>query len=370
MARVNAVNPSESPQTRVTSTVSRKWLRPLLLVGVPLAVLAGAAMVWLWSGRFVTTDNAYVKADIAQVSSEVAGRVMAVEVRDHSPVRAGDVLVRLDPEPYRIALARADAEADASRGAVRTLVAAFHEASSELAEAQNRVAYTKSQLDRHRQLAGRGVVSTAKLEEIEDAAKQAADKVVVAKAKVDRTLASLGNQPERPIDLHPLVREKLSQRERAALDLARTTITAPVDGVAVNVKTQLGEQVRAQVPMFAIVSSTRPWVEANFKETDLTHVRPGQIATVVLDIYPDVTFEAEIETISPATGAEFALLPPQNASGNWVKVVQRLPVKLRLHQRAGEPPLRAGMTASVKVDTGRQRKLADLIGWTASATGR
>lgn len=337
---------------------------------MPLAVLAGAATVWLWSGRYVSTENAYVKADIALVSSEVAGRVMAVAIRDHSPVKAGDVLVRLDPEPYRIALARAEAEADAARGQVRTLVATYHEAKSELAEAQNRASFTRSQLDRNRQLAGRGVVSTVRLEESEDSAKQAADRVLVAKAKVDRTLAALGNEPERPIDLHPLVRERLSQRERAALDLSRTTVTAPVDGIAVNVKTQIGEQARAQVPMFAIVSSTRPWVEANFKETDLTHVRPGQIATVVLDIYPDVTFEAEIETISPATGAEFALLPPQNASGNWVKVVQRLPVKLRIQPRPGEPPLRAGMTASVKVDTGRQRKLADLFGWTASATVR
>jgi membrane fusion protein, multidrug efflux system len=140
-------------------------------------------------------------------------------------------------------------------------------------------------------------------------------------------------------------------------------------GNAVNVRLQRGEQIRAATPLFALVADTRPWVEANFKETELTHVRKGQIAQVVLDIYPDVVWQAEIDSISPATGAEFAVLPPQNASGNWVKVVQRLPVRLRLLPQPGEPPLRAGMTASVRVDTERKSRLTRLIGgWSAFAT--
>jgi membrane fusion protein (multidrug efflux system) len=132
----------------------------------------------------------------------------------------------------------------------------------------------------------------------------------------------------------------------------------------VNVKLLPGEHVRATTPLFALISDALPWVEANFKETELTYVRPGQSASVVLDIYPDVTWQAEVESISPATGAEFALLPPQNASGNWVKVVQRLPVRLKLKPADGsEPlPLRAGMTASVKVDTERERRLSTLFG--------
>src|ERR671938_1093561 len=139
-------------------------------------------------------------------------------------------------------------------------------------------------------------------------------------------------------------------------------LVAPIDGTAVNVKLQPGEQVKAATPLFVVVAKTRPWVEANMKETDLTYVQPGQPASVVLDIYPDVTWRAEVESISPATGAEFAILPPQNASGNWVKVVQRLPVKLRLIERSGEPPLRAGMTAYVSIDTKRQRSLSTLFG--------
>ena len=153
--------------------------------------------------------------------------------------------------------------------------------------------------------------------------------------KIERVAAQLGGNPERPIDEHPLVREKQAERERAELDLARTMIRAPLDGTAVNVRLQKGEQIKAATVLFALVAHTRPWVEANFKETELTHVRKGLTATVELDIYPGVVWQAEVDSISPATGAEFALLPPQNASGNWVKVVQRLPVRLRLMPQAG-----------------------------------
>jgi len=169
----------------------------------------------------------------------------------------------------------------------------------------------------------------------------------------------------------PWIEERVLRCERqilaTALDLARTTVRAPVDGVVVNMRLQQGEQVKAATPLFSLVVLSRPWVEANFKETELTHVKVGQKATVVLDTYPDVTWEALVESVSPATGAEFAILPPQNASGNWVKVVQRLPVKLRLLPHVGEPPLRAGMTATVKIDTGRQRDFTSLLGGTTDA---
>jgi membrane fusion protein (multidrug efflux system) len=350
---------------------NNRWLRGLLLGVVPVLAAGSGLAVWLLGGRYVSTENAYVKADIVQVSSEVAGRVSEVRIKDHERVMAGDVLVRLDPEPFEMALAKAEAELDASRGQVRTLIASWHEANSELQEAESKATYWSAQLTRQQQLAQRGIVASSKLEEVESNAVAARDRVAVMRQKVLRVAAQLGGQPERPVDQHPLVREKLAARDRAALELSRTVIRAPLGGTAANVKLQPGEYIRAAVPLFALVSDSRPWVEANFKETELTHVQPGHRATVVLDIYPGVEWEAEVESISPATGAEFALLPPQNASGNWVKVVQRLPVRLRLQPHAGEPPLRAGMTATVTVDTGRERRVSQLIGgWRAWATGQ
>lgn len=349
--------------------LTRRLTRPLLLVGVPAAVLFAALLFWLWGGRYVSTENAYVKADIVQISAEIAGRVLDVHVRDHAKVKAGDLLVSIDPEPFQVALTKAEAELDSTRGQVRTLIAGWHEALSELREAESKLEYWNAQLARQRTLATRGIVASSKLEEVDSNATTAADRVAVMRRKVDRVVAQLGGNPGRPVDEHPLVREKEAERERAALDLARTTVRAPMSGTTVNVRLQKGEQIKAATALFALVADSRPWVEANFKETELTHVTKGMRATIELDIYPGVVWQAEVESISPATGAEFALLPPQNASGNWVKVVQRLPVRLRLIPMPGEPALRAGMTASVSIDTRRQRTLGSLFGGgTAFAT--
>jgi membrane fusion protein, multidrug efflux system len=355
----------------MSSPHSRQKLRSVLLVAVPLAVVLAACLFWLWGGRYVSTENAYVKADIAHVAAEVEGRVLEVHVRDHAHIKTGDLLVSIDPEPFRVALAKADAELDATRSQVRTLIATWREALSELQEAESKVDYWKAQLERQKTLSDRGVVSSSKLEETESNATAAVDRVAVMHKKVERVATQIGNNPARPVDEHPLVREKRAERERANLDLERTLIRAPLGGTTVNVRLQKGDQVKTATVLFAIVADTRPWVEANFKETELTHVHKGLSATVVLDMHPDVTWQAEVESISPATGAEFALLPPQNASGNWVKVVQRLPVRLRLVPMAGEPVLRAGMTASVSIDTKRERSLSSLFGGgTALATGQ
>jgi membrane fusion protein (multidrug efflux system) len=344
----------------------RKELRPILLIGVPLLVLAAGAYFWLSGGRFVGTDNAYVKADIVQISSEIAGRVAEVKARDHTVVAAGDVLVRIDAAPFELALAKAEAELDAARSQVEQLKASLREARGEHQEAESKLNFLDTQAKRQRDLATRGVSPVVRLEQADSDALQARDRAGMLRQRIERVTAALAGNPDQPTDAYAAVREKLAMRDRAALDLSYTVIKAPAAGVAVNVKLQAGEQIKAATPIFALVAERRPWVEANFKETDLTHVSPGQKATVVLDIYPDITWEAEVDTISPATGAEFAILPPQNASGNWVKVVQRLPVRLRLLPRTGEPPLRAGMTASVSIDTQRKRSLAGLLGWTTA----
>jgi membrane fusion protein, multidrug efflux system len=347
-----------------------RLLRPFLLAGIPLIAVLAAALWWLWGGRYVSTENAYVKADIVQVSAEVAGRVTEVFIREHAIVKAGDPLLKIDPESFTIALDKAEAELEQTRTQVAGLRAQYAEARAELKEAESKTNFYDAQYARQNQLKQRGVGFAFRFEEADSNAAAARDRVSVLQQKIERILASLSGNADLPTDQHSLVREKMAMRDRAKLDLDRATVVAPVSGVAVNVKLLPGEQVKAATPLFAIVSDARPWVEANFKETELTYVRSGQTASIVLDIYPDVTWDAEVESISPATGAEFALLPPQNASGNWVKVVQRLPVRLRLLPRANELPLRAGMTATVKVDTKRERRITQIFGGSAAATSQ
>ena len=351
----------ETP-VNVSRPARRLARRVVLLVLIPLAVVAVAVGYWLHGARYVSTENAYVKTDIAKMAAEVSGRAIEVRAHEHMKVKKGEILVRIDPEPFRIAVARAQADLNAMRRQVETSMATLQEARTELQDAHNRATYFHKRFARESKLVKSGVSSQSRFDDMENDAAAADDHISMVREKIARIETSLGGDPDTPVDDHPMVEEKIAALAQAKLDLDRTVVRAPCDGTVVTMPLVVGDQIKASEPLFAIVTDTPPWVDANFKETDLTHVRVGQKAKVVLDTYPDITWDAVVQSISPATGAEFAILPPQNASGNWVKVVQRLPVRLQLMPKSDAPPLRAGMTATVTIDTEHQRHLADLFG--------
>jgi len=340
----------------------RRLLRLVLLVALPVVLIVGGLIVWLSAGRYVETENAYVKNDIVHIAAEVDGRVIAVSVEDHDAVAAGAPLFAIDPEPYAIALARAEAELGTVADRIASLRAEYRAAAAEIGEAQARLSFHQRQVDRYRNLQSRGAASTVQLDEARLEQDVARERIAVIRARMQQLLASLGGDLDLPTEKQAMYREAVARRDKAASDLKRTAVVASVGGIVSNMHLQPGEYLEAGDRAFTLIATDRPWIEANLKETQLTHVRVGQNATVTVDAYPGRTWKATVDSISPATGAEFAVLPAQNASGNWVKVVQRLPVRLRILDPVTDPPLRAGMTATVSIDTKRERSIGDLWG--------
>ena len=345
--------PPPSPRRR-----ARRLIRPLLLVVVPaLAGLIG--LYWYaMTGRFVSTENAYVKADMVAVSPDVDGRVIAVEVAENQLVRQGDVLFRLDPEPFQIALDMAEAKMRAVRNDIEAWRAEFRQVEAEIEEARERVQFYAQQAERQRELEGRGISTEVRLEEAEVDLMAARQRAAALQEKLRTVLAKLGGDPASAAELHPMYRQAEAERDMAALDLADAVVRAPVDGVVSRMRLQPGEWLEEGEPAFSMINPATTWIEANLKETQLEHVQVGQQVEIEADAYPNDLWSGKVASISPATGAEFALIPPQNATGNWVKVVQRLPVRIAVEPRDGQPSLRAGMTVTVSIDTEREPELA------------
>ncbi len=293
------------------------------------------------------------------VATEAAGRIVEVDIADNATVKAGDKLFVVDPEPYRIALSQADASLAAARLNVDQLRAAYGQAVAQERVAASEVTYLQSQYDRAADLAKKGINAQSSLDEAQRDLERAEEQHRATMQGIESARAALGGAPDIETDRHPSVLAAQSTRDKAAFDLAQTTVRAPADGVVSQASSfKVGQYVAAGTPLFSLVETDDTWVEANFKETQLTNMKPGQTAEVTLDTYPDVPFHATVESIGAGTGAEFSLLPAQNATGNWVKVVQRVPVRIALPATA-DIELRAGMSASVSVDTGR-KSLLDL----------
>jgi len=360
---------SSTTQVRISDRVAggrfrlsrARWLRVLLMIAVPLAIVIGGGWWYLTSGRYVSTDDAYVQANTVTVSSDVSGRVVAVDVQDNQYVKAGQVLIRLDDRPYRAAVERAQAQLASARLQVEGMRATYRQRLADLAAAQDTLKYQQSEYDRQKHLLEQHVTSQSSFDQAQNHLVTAREQVAAVQQHIANILASLGGNPDIPTDEHPLVRQAQAELDQAQLNLGYTVIRAPANGIVTNVnKLPVGNYLATSTPAFALVETDHPWIEANFKETELTHMKDGDQATVSVDAYPGITFKARVASLSPGTGSQFSVLPPQNATGNWVKVVQRLPVRLEIENPDPARPLRAGMSAYVNVDTRYQSPLARL----------
>lgn len=352
-----AAQPPVTPRKRA----AKRMTRMTLMIVVPLIVAVVALRLYVGGGRYVVSENAYVKAHIIVVSADVSGRVVRVNVRDNQRVDPGKQLFAIDPLPFRIAVAEADAQLEVVRTDIGQLHFDVRDAQAEVTEARERHRFLSQQFERQKKLKIRGMGS-------EEAYDEALYELTIGREslhklgqRVTRSLAALGGDSELPVEKHPRFRRAMAIREQTSINLARTVTKAPAAGVVTNMRLQVGEYVKEGTAVFSLIETSPLWVEANLKETELTNIALGQSATVVVDAYPDHEWRAVVDTIAPATGAEFALLPPQNATGNWVKVVQRIPVSLRLERSADEPALRAGMTVTVRIDTEQVRGLPDFV---------
>ena len=328
------------------------FLRILMMASIPLVLIAIAAYLYFTAGRSASTDDAYVEADKIVVSSDVSARVVAVDVKDNQSVKVGQVLIRLDDSSYKIALAKAQANLAATRLQIDGLRATYKQRQADMKAAQDTLNYMQREADRQAQMLASHITSQQKYDEARHNLDAARQQLSSAEQQLANMLAALGGNPDTPTDQHPLVLQAKAQVDQAALDLSHTVISAPADGYVTEVsRLPVGQYLTAATPAFDLVATDRPWIEANFKETDLTRMRPGQSAVIAIDTYPDRVFHARVQSISAGTGSEFSVLPPQNSTGNWVKIVQRIPVRLVIDDGDADHPLRAGMSATVTVDT-------------------
>lgn len=336
----------------------RDRLRLPLMIAGPLVLLALAVYFYLVGGRHQQTEDAYVQAARVAISSNVAGRVVALAVHDNQPVRRGDALYRLDDASFRIAVSAAEARLAASRLEIEALKANYRQRQSEVASARQAQAFQQNEAERQQRLFAASIASQSAVDRATHALEAAGGTLAAARQQAGAVLAQLGGMADIASEDHPAVRQAQAALDAARLDLSYATITAPADGVVTRVENlQVGNFVAAHTPVFALVATGQVWVEANFKEDQLTHMRPGQEAIVTIDSYPGRRFHGRVASLSPGTGSQFSLLPPENATGNWVKVVQRVPVRIELTDADPEVALHAGLSAHVDVDTRWQRRL-------------
>lgn len=338
------------------------------MLGGILAVIVGASASWLEGGRFASTDDAYVETAKLLVSTDVSGIVASVDVHDGQVVEAGDVLFRLDPRQYQYALENAKAALALTAQTITSMKEDYQRMLSDVAAQQAVVALDQVTLDRYAKLVVPDAIARATYDQARYTLQLDQAKLLSLQQTAQVQLAKLGGDPNIAVTAHPQYLQAQAAVDEAQRELDHTTVHAPFAGVVTQVDalqpgTYLVSQTAAltNVGAVALVSTERIWVTAQMKETDLPYIKPGQRVEILVDTYSGHKWTGIVESISPASGSEFSILPAQNTSGNWVKVVQRIPVRIRIDRKPEDPALRAGMTATVNIDTGHRRSLSELF---------
>jgi membrane fusion protein (multidrug efflux system) len=340
----------------------RQRARWPLMIALPLALAAVGGRKYLADEPYVSTDDAFVRVARMRVNARVSGQVVEVAVKDNQRVHKGELLVRIDPAPYQIGVDKAEAGLASARLLVEGLKATYRQQRAELESARASAAFDENEYNRKKALVASAFTSRAAYDRADTDLKVARQAIASIEQQIANTVVALNGDPDIDVDRHPGVRMARAELDRARLDASYSQVLAPADGVVTKVDDlQVGDYVSPGAAMFSLLSSERVWIEANFRETGLSHMLPGQAAEISVDAYPGLSFKAHIVSMSPGVGSDFAVLPPENATGNWVKVVQRLPVRLELDDAEPSRALFSGVSVTARVDTGYRPTLRQLL---------
>lgn len=365
-------SPSPKPRTKIAAEPRRRLMagmrryrRVLLLVVLPLVALIAGLTFYLNGGRYVTTDDAYVGAQKVLITPDVSGKIVSVAVKEGQQVSTGDVMFQIDPVPFQLALAQARAKLEDAKTNHDNLVANVKLYDQTIDIINSGIAIKQRDVERKNSLVKSNVGSQLDLDNSATALVTAQAQSQLVKQQRSNSLNQLLGDPDLPLEQFPAYQQTKAARDDAQRNLDLTTVRAPMNGVATQVdQIQLGRFVMAGTPVFSVIDTSKPWVDANPKESDFTYVAVGQAVTVEVDAFPNHLFKATVGSLSPGTGAQFAILPPQNATGNFVKVVQRVPVRIYFDSNDQYVrKLKAGMSAYTTIDTGHRRSLAALLGF-------
>src|SRR3984893_2243890 len=341
---------------------ARPWVRRSLFLLLPLVLIVGGYW-YVTGGRVMTTDDAYVEADKVGLSTDVSGIVKTIAVVENQKVETGEILFRLDDLPFQLTLRRAEAQVGMVRDALKALKASYRDMQAQIKQARNDIDYFDVESKRQQDLLREHVASESTFDTAHRNLQNAQQKLASVTQQLAAIAADLDGEPDGPVERNPRDLEAVAQRDEAARQLAHTVVRAPFAGMVTNVPSIApGKYLAASTTAFFLVATDHVWVDANPKETELTYVRSAQPVTVTVDTYPNVQWKGAVQSISPAAAQEFSLLPAQNSSGNWVKIVQRIPMRVRVDTSDRNlPPLRAGMSVEVDVDTGHARGLPHFL---------